>query len=347
MFARARRCFNSISASSSSFRFTNTSSSGRFFSSSPRRVHFIGAPFREGQQRAGVERGPALLRPAVRSMVERLGLPFSDGGDVCVGPSASAAAAAGAFSRALADAVAAAAGAGAFPLVAGGDHSVAIGSVAGALRARPGLGVLWVDAHADINTPATSPSGNLHGMPVAVLMGHGAPPDEAAFSWLRGAPPLQPGALVYVGLRELDAGEVEAITRLGIAAFTMADVDRLGMATVMRRALAALKGRPLHLSFDVDACDPAVIPGTGTPVAGGLSFREAHTLCEAAAASGRLVSMDVVEVNEDAAAFAGPTVANAASFVASALGKVTLPPRPAARRASGGGGGGAARAGAL
>jgi arginase len=302
---------------------------------SPRRVSFIGAPFRYGQRKAGVERGPALLRPAIRSVAEGLGLPFSDLGDVPAPPAlpgggappaGAAAAATGAFTRALADAVAGAATAGDFVLVAGGDHAVAMGSVAGALRARPGLGVLWVDAHADINTPATSPSGNLHGMPVAVLMGHCAPPDEAAFSWLQSAPPLAPGALVYVGLRDLDAGEVEAITRLGIAAFTMADVDRLGMAAVAKRALALLKGRPVHLSFDVDACDPAVAPGTGTPVPGGLSFREAHTLCEAAAASGRLVSMDVVEVNEELGG-GGTTVANVASFVGSALGKVTLPPR--------------------
>jgi len=314
----------------------------RFFStvlpSSPRRVAFIGAPFRYGQNKVGVERGPAALRPAFRAAAEGLGLPFSDLGDVPAPatlpagaslPAAAAAAVAGAFSRALADAVFGAASSGSFALVAGGDHTIAMGSVAGALRARPGLGVLWVDAHADINTPATSPSGNLHGMPVAVLTGHCAPPDAAAFSWLRGTPPLAPGALVYVGLRDLDAGEVEAITQLGITAFTMADVDRLGMAAVAKRALAALKGRPVHLSFDVDACDPTVAPGTGTPVPGGLSFREAHTLCEAAAASGRLVSMDVVEVNEELGG-GGTTVANAAAFVASALGKVTLPPRRAA-----------------
>ena len=249
------------------------------------------------------------------------------------------AASVGAANSVLREAAEASAREGDFTLVVGGDHSVAIGSIAGALAARPGLRVLWVDAHADINTPSSSPSGNLHGMPLALLLRLFEPP-APAFSWLAGTPALQASALAYVALRDLDAGEVQLIGQLGIRAFTMADIDRKGIGAVMKEALkwlAAGSGSaaaPLHLSLDIDACDPSVAPATGTAVQGGLSYREAHFICEACAESGRLVSMDIVEVNPllGGESRGASTVANATAFVASALGKVTLPPPQQLRR---------------
>jgi arginase len=248
-------------------------------------------------------------------------------------------------------ACAAAARDGDFVLLAGGDHSVAAGSVSAALAVRPDVGVVWVDAHADINTPATSPSGSMHGMPVALLTRAAQAHAGREWDFLRGSPRLEPSALVYVGLRDLDPEEAALVRSLGILAFSMQDVDQRGIARVMAAALRHLKGRPLHLSFDVDAVDPGVIAATGTAVPGGLSYREAHFVCEAVAATSRLVSMDLVELNptigaaaslgSGAGAGAGAgsgagadgafsqagvaSTAYAASFVLSALGKVTLP----------------------
>ena len=190
---------------------------------------------------------------------------------------------------------------GHFPLVLGGDHSIAIGSLAGILRARPHTGVIWVDAHADLNIPETSGSGNFHGMPLGLLMDH---PDGTydfsklpGFEFLIDGPRISPEQLVYVGLRDVDAMERVWIRQLGIKTFTMTDVDCLGIGQVMKQALEHLKGRPLHLSYDIDSVDPVLAPATGTKVRGGLTYREAHFVAEFVAQSGDLASAEIVEVN--------------------------------------------------
>jgi arginase len=205
----------------------------------------------------------------------------------------------------LADTVERVAREGRFPLILGGDHSIGVGSLAGILRVRPNVGVIWVDAHADLNTPATSGSGNMHGMPVGLLMDH--PTQKTDFSKLPGfeylinGPRLQPSQIVYIGLRDVDQSERVWIRELGIKAFTMYDIDHLGIGQVMDKTFEHLlkddPNRPIHLSYDIDAVDPAWAPATGTAVRGGLTYREAHFVGEAVAQSGNLASADIVELN--------------------------------------------------
>jgi len=192
---------------------------------------------------------------------------------------------------------------GRFPLQLGGDHSIGIGSLAGVLRCRPDTGVLWVDAHADLNIPEISESGNMHGMPVGLMM-EGVSPDLSkmpGMEWLVDGPRLKPDSIVYIGLRDVDAAERSIIRKLGIKAYTMHDIDHYGIGGVMDMALGHLlkndPNRPLHLSYDIDAVDPVLAPATGTTVRGGLNFREAHYVAEAAALSGNLASADYVEIN--------------------------------------------------
>jgi arginase len=194
---------------------------------------------------------------------------------------------------------------GRFPLILGGDHSIGIGSLAGIMRARPETGVIWVDAHADLNTPDTSESGNMHGMPVGMMM-RGVSSESSAsavpgFEWLADVPRLAPDSVAYVGLRDVDPAERRMIHSLGIAAFTMREIDRFGIGKVMDMALDHLlskdPNRPLHLSYDIDAVDPVLAPATGTTVRGGLTFREAHYIAEAVAMTGNLASADIVELN--------------------------------------------------
>ena len=312
----------------------------------PYEVAIVGAPVSYGQPLAGTELAPAALRVAgLAALVQGLGWRVADTGDVAVPPAPAAGAGAAAAGTArnaatvglanerICAATHAAAAAGRLVLTVGGDHSVAMGSVAGVLAARPSLGVVWVDAHADINAPQTSPSGNIHGMPLAFLLRHGVEPARVdGFGWLQRAPALSPSSVVYVGLRDLDVGEKHAVRALGIRAFTMRDVDRLGIGRVMDMALEHLlerfpAGRPLHLSYDIDAVDPALAPATGTRVPGGLTLREAHYVAEALAETGLLGSMDMVEVNPSLAPAAGgtaSTVSLALDLVASALGKSIL-----------------------
>jgi arginase len=195
---------------------------------------------------------------------------------------------------------------GRFPLIVGGDHSVGLGSLTGVLRVRPDTGILWVDAHADLNTPNTSPSGNFHGMPLGLLMDHpsDSPTQNFDFSTLPGfefldnhGPRINPKQLVYIGLRDVDPTERMWIRHLGIKTFTMSDIDHLGIGKVMDKALEHLKGRPLHLSYDIDSVDPLLAPATGTTVRGGLTYREAHFVAEFVAQSGDLASAEIVEVN--------------------------------------------------
>jgi arginase len=189
---------------------------------------------------------------------------------------------------------------GALPITLGGDHSLAAGSVAAsadiAFARKQSIGLIWVDAHGDMNTPATTGSGNVHGMPLAALLGH--EPAELARIGQR-TPAVRADRTVLVGVRDLDPLEKDQIRASKVHVFTMQDIDSDGIASVMKRALA-LAGRGtagIHLSLDMDVCDPAIAPGVGTPVKGGLDYREAHTAMEMLASSGKLMAMDLVEIN--------------------------------------------------
>jgi arginase len=181
-----------------------------------------------------------------------------------------------------------------FPICLGGDHSISMGTVAGAARGQR-RGLIWVDAHTDFNTPDTSPSGNIHGMPVASLVGLG---DERLINIGGQGKKVRPQDVVMVGIRSVDSAERNLLVEHGIKVFTMKDIDRLGMARVATLALEHLAHlEQWHVSFDADSLDPSIAPGVGTPVAGGLSYREAHLLMELLADSGRVSSLDLVEVN--------------------------------------------------
>ncbi len=187
-----------------------------------------------------------------------------------------------------------------FPLVIGGDHSIAMGTVAGVAshfrEQNKSIGLIWFDAHGDMNIPGVSPSGNIHGMPLAHLLGKG---DEDLKNIMGFSPKVKVENVALIGIRDLDAGERRIVKESGIHAYTMRDIDEYGMAAVAVKALRAVTDGTagFHISFDVDGCDPSVIPGSGTLVPGGVSFREAHLLLEYCADSGRLVSMEVVELN--------------------------------------------------
>lgn len=185
---------------------------------------------------------------------------------------------------------------GKFPVVIGVDHSIAIGTISGVLQHKKNLGVIWFDAHGDINTPETSPSGNIHGMPIAVLLGMG---DETLTSIGGSDTFLKKENIVYIGSRDLDAGERTALKTLGIKVFTMHEIDDMGIKNVMEQAIKiAGEGTDgIHVSFDLDVLDPEVAPGTGTKVPGGMGYREAHYALELIAKSEKLVSAEFVEVN--------------------------------------------------
>jgi arginase len=210
---------------------------------------------------------------------------------------------------------------GSLPLVLGGDHSVAMGTLGGLARARGLGGVLWIDAHSDLNTPESSPTGNVHGMPLAAAIGL---TDERFDNEAWTLPAVEPERVALVGLRSVDARERERISELGIKAFTMSDIDRIGIERAIRESLTQIAGPGfVHVSLDMDVLDPEVAPGVGTPVRGGLSYREAHLALELVAESGLAGSFEVVEVNpildrENA------TAQLAVELVASALGKTIL-----------------------
>lgn len=263
------------------------------------RVAVVGVPMDLGANRRGVDMGPSALRYArLLEQLEDLGYTVEDLGDVPV----SLARARRRRGRGLAylEEIRAAAlvlkerlaalPEGVFPIVLGGDHSLSMGSVAGAARGRR-VGVVWVDAHADFNTPETSPSGNVHGMPLAVLSGLGHPRLTEVFR------AVDPKDVVLVGVRSLDPGEKRLLKEAGVRVYTMHEVDRLGVARIAEEVLKHLQGLPLHVSLDADVLDPTLAPGVGTPVPGGLTYREAHLLMEILAESGRVQSLDLVEVN--------------------------------------------------
>lgn len=205
-----------------------------------------------------------------------------------------------AICRELADSMQSALEASEFPLILGGDHSQAIGSIAGIsrqLRSKgKALGVLWVDAHTDMNTPESSPSGNIHGMPLATLLGNG-PRELTSISG--DGPALKPENVVVFGARDVDPKEAEIVRKMGVRVFTMSEIDARGAGACLEEALGILgkASGGIHLSYDLDGSDPSVAPGTGTPVPGGLDFRESHLVCEMVAKSGRLISMEMVELN--------------------------------------------------
>ncbi|KAL4897096.1 hypothetical protein BDV59DRAFT_84662 [Aspergillus ambiguus] len=220
---------------------------------------------------------------------------------------------------------------GKFVLTLGGDHSIAIGTISGsakATRERLGreLAVIWVDAHADINIPEMSPSGNIHGMPMAFLTRLAREEKKDIFGWLQDDHTVNVNKLVYIGLRDVDRGEKQLLREHGIKAFSMHDIDRYGIGRVVEMALAHIgNDTPIHLSFDVDALDPLWAPSTGTPVRGGLTLREGDFICECVHETGNLVAMDLVEVNPNLEEMgASETIRTGCSLVRSALGDTLL-----------------------
>jgi len=209
----------------------------------------------------------------------------------------------------------------------GGDHSLALGTVSGIFSAYPDACLIWIDAHADINTPLTTESGNIHGCPVSFLLGLEGTSNVESFEWIK--PILKADRLAYIGLRDIDAGERKILKEHNIAAYTMHHVDRYGIGKVVEMALDKVnpaRDRPIHLSFDVDALDPSVAPSTGTPVRGGLSFREGHYIVEAIAETGLLVGFDLMEVNPSLADqnAVEQTVSVGRSLIRCALGETLL-----------------------
>ena len=266
-------------------------------------LRIIGVPIDLGQDQRGVDMGPSAIRYAGLAMaLQSLGYQIHDSGNLyvpvrnclqedCTSPFTEAIRH---VCQAVYDTARQTLQQGAIPLFLGGDHSLAIGSIAGVAKDRK-LGVIWVDAHADANTPATSPSGNIHGMPVATLLGHGLP--ELVNIGSPGAK-LQGEDVVMIGIRDLDPGEREWLKTSGIKVYTMRDIDERGMGAVAREALAWLHDRShLHISFDMDSLDPKDAPGVGTPCPGGLSYREAQLLMEIISDSGKVGSADFVEIN--------------------------------------------------
>ena len=273
-------------------------------------VHIIGVPLDLGGSRRGVDMGPSAFRIAgLGELIAALGRQVVDKGnlpapiretqdpaenqkkyirpieEVC---------------RTLYRTCLASLDGGALPLVLGGDHSLAAGSVAASaewVRRTTGkpLGILWVDAHGDMNTPQTTTSGNVHGMPLAALLGQ-EPQELAAIG---PSPAVMPAHTVLVGVRNLDEEEKDQILGSGVHVFTMKDIDREGIATIAERAIALASAATggIHVSFDLDVCDPSSAPGVGTPVKGGLDYRESHMIMELVADSQRLVALDLVEVN--------------------------------------------------
>jgi len=276
----------------------------------PRFIQIIGVPVDLGAGRRGVDMGPSAIRVAdLQARLEALGHKVEDTGDLDVRIPETQQVGEGklrykepilAMCDALRQSVDAALERGRVPLVLGGDHSLAIGSVAGSAGhyAREGrtLGLLWFDAHGDANTPDTTPSGNIHGMSLAVALGHG---DRDLVSLGDRVPKIQPRNTALIGIRDVDPGERETLKRLGVTVYTMRDIDERGMRAVMEEALR-MAGRGTagyHISLDMDWIDPEDAPGVGTPVWGGATYREAHLAMEIIADHGRMLSFEIVEVN--------------------------------------------------
>jgi len=302
----------------------------------PKTVAIVGCPFSGGQPKVGVDKGPIhLVEAGLIQQLEDLGWKVNFNGhhqfeeinavnDPPIGilknprlvsrVTQSVSRVVGGHSKK-----------GELAITLGGDHSLALGTISGTFSTYPEACVIWIDAHADINTVETTESGNIHGMPVSFLLGLSNEVNE--FSWVQ--PVLKPERLVYIGLRDVDAGEKRILRENNIKSFSMHEVDKYGIGKVVEMALDHVNPRrdlPIHLSFDVDALDPSVAPSTGTPVRGGLSFREGHYICEAICETGLLVALDLMEVNPSLAdeASVKQTVAVGCSLVRSALGETLL-----------------------
>lgn len=276
----------------------------------PRIVHVLGVPLDLGGGRRGVDMGPSAVRIAgLGERLQAMGCTVVEQGDLLVpiaetrvprDPRKKYIREIARVCQRLYHQVRQAHATGAFPIVLGGDHSLAAGSASASADFAAGqgreIGLIWVDAHGDMNTPETTSSGNVHGMPLAALLG----PEPSELAAIGGrVPTVRAEKAVLIGIRNLDDLEKERIRDSGVHLFTMRDIDQHGIADVMRRALAIANADTLgvHLSFDLDACDPSIAPGVGTPVKGGLNYREAHTLMEMIADTNRLLALDLVEVN--------------------------------------------------
>lgn len=271
-----------------------------------KKLSIVGVPMDLGQMRRGVDMGPSAMRYAdAVKRLERIGYVVEDMGDIPVAhinedknaqPSLRNLKAITKAASHLADCVDSIIKKDSFPLVLGGDHSIAIGTLAGAAKHFHNLGVIWYDAHGDLNTDETSPSGNIHGMPLAASLGFGHPEltNVGGFH-----PKVKPENVVIIGARDLDQGERGLIREHSIKVYTMHEIDRLGMTRVMEETIAYLKERTdgVHLSLDLDGLDPHDAPGVGTPVLGGISYRESHLAMEMLAESELITSAEFVEVN--------------------------------------------------
>jgi arginase len=269
-------------------------------------IDVIGVPIDLGADRRGVDMGPSAIRYThLHHMLEDLGYTVHDEGNIdvpiaemcsitdpklkyidCIIP----------MSRRISGAVSTSLQGGRFPLVLGGDHSLSVGSVRGAARQMK-IGVLWVDAHADFNTHLTTPSGNIHGMPLAALCGMGDP--RLVQLWDETTPVVDPRRVAVIGARDLDPGEKANLLEAGVMVQSMEQLDRHGLVSVMEKSLDRITREVdgIYLSFDMDSLDPRHAPGVGTPVHAGLTQREAHLICEMVAETGKLIGMDMVEVN--------------------------------------------------
>ncbi len=291
-------------------------------------LDIIGVPVDLGADRRGVDMGPSAIRYAqLHEKLKALGYSLEDMGNIevpiletcnitdarlkyldCIIP----------MGRRVAGAVATSIQGGRFPIVLGGDHSLSVGSIRGAAKQRR-LGVIWVDAHADFNTPETTPSGNIHGMPLAALCGLGDP--RLVCLWEDTPPALDPRRVAVIGARDLDPGEKRNLREAGVMVQGMEQIDRMGIVTALEKAIDRVSRDVdgIYLSLDMDALDPRHAPGVGTPVPGGLTYREAHLVCEVVAETGKLVGMDVVEVNP-ILDVQNETAKLAVEFIRSALG---------------------------
>ena len=291
-------------------------------------IDIIGVPIDLGADRRGVDMGPSAIRYAhLHSKLEELGYTLSDNGNIevpiqetcsitdprlkyidCIIPMA----------RRVSGAVATSMQGGRFPLVLGGDHSLSVGSIRGAAKHKK-LGIIWVDAHADFNTAETTPSGNIHGMPLAALCGLGD--RRLVCLWDETPPVVDPRRVAVIGARDLDPGEKRNLREAGVMIQSMEQIDRMGMVSALEKAIDRVSRDVdgIYLSFDMDSLDPRHAPGVGTPVPGGLTYREAHLACEVVAETGKLVAMDLVEVNP-ILDVQNQTAILAVEFIRSALG---------------------------
>lgn len=291
-------------------------------------IDIIGVPIDLGADRRGVDMGPSAIRYAhLHQKLEGLGYKLEDKGNIevpiqetceitdprlkyldCIIP----------MGRRVAGAVATAVQNRRFPLVLGGDHSLSVGSIRGAAKHK-NLGVIWIDAHADFNTAETTPSGNIHGMPLAALCGFGDP--RLVCLWEETPPVLDPQRVAIIGARDLDSGEKRNLREAGVMVQSMEQIDRLGMVAALEKVIERVSRNVdgIYLSLDMDALDPRHAPGVGTPVPGGLTYREAHLACEVIAETGKLIGMDIVEVNP-ILDIQNQTALLAVEFIRSALG---------------------------